>query len=94
MAQSQDPVMREIKYVISKNKLKWHKVYSQDPQIVKQYLSQCSHLVPHKGVIYRLVAPSKENRNTLQLVIPQNYQMKALQVCHDEQGCKTLHSKV
>ena len=31
MAQSQDPAIREIKYLISRNKLKGHNVYSWDP---------------------------------------------------------------
>ena len=33
---NQDPAIREIKYLISKNKLRGHKVYLQDPQIMKQ----------------------------------------------------------
>ena len=40
MAQSEEPVIREIKYLISKNKLRGHKLYSWDPQIMKQYLRQ------------------------------------------------------
>ena len=35
IAQSQEPAIREIKYLISKNKLKEHKMYLQDPQIMK-----------------------------------------------------------
>ena len=31
IAQSKDPAIKEIKYLISKNKLKGCKVYSQDP---------------------------------------------------------------
>ena len=38
VAQSKDPVIREVKYIISKKKLKGCKVYSQEPQIIKQYL--------------------------------------------------------
>ena len=53
VAQSKDPAIREIKYLISKNKLKGCKVYSQDPQIIKQYLRQHSHLVLHNRVLYR-----------------------------------------
>ena len=53
IAQSQDPMIREIKDHISKNKLKGHKVYVPDPQIMKQYLRQHSHLVLCKGVLYR-----------------------------------------
>ena len=52
VAQSKDLVIREIKYLISKNKLKGHMVYSWDPQIIKQYLMQHSHSVLHKGVLY------------------------------------------
>ena len=63
-----------------------HKLYSQDSQIMKQYLRQCSHLVLWKMVLYRWVTPSKEDQNALQLVIPQNYQKKALQGCHDDIG--------
>ena len=36
VAQSKDPMIREIKYFMSKNKVKGSKVYSQDPQIMKQ----------------------------------------------------------
>ena len=49
MAQSQDPAIREIKYLINKNKLKRYNVYSWDPQIMKQYPRQHSHLVLCKG---------------------------------------------
>ena len=45
VAQSKDVVIREIKYLISKNKLKGCKVYLWDQQVTKQYLRQCSHLV-------------------------------------------------
>ena len=38
IAQSQDPVIKEIKHLINKNKLKGHKVDSQDQQPQKQYL--------------------------------------------------------
>ena len=38
IAQSQDPVLREIKYLISKNKLKGCKEYLHEPQTLKQYL--------------------------------------------------------
>ena len=53
VAQCKDPTMREIEYLISKNKLKRCKVSLWDPHIMKQYLRQCSHLVLHKGVLYR-----------------------------------------
>ena len=53
LAKSKDHVIREIKYPINNNKLIGHKVYSQDPQVTKQYLRQCSHLVLCKGVLYR-----------------------------------------
>ena len=36
MAQSQDPAIRETKYLISKDQLKRCKVYLQNPQIMKQ----------------------------------------------------------
>ena len=65
-------------------------MYSQDPQTAKQYLWQHSHLVLCKGVLYRRVTPSKEDWNALQLVIPQSYQKKALQGCHDDIGCMGL----
>ena len=61
-------------------------MYSQDPQIIKQYLRQHSHLVLHKGVLYRQVTPSKDDWNALQIVISQSYQMKAIQGCHDDIG--------
>ena len=48
MAQSQDPLIRKIKDLINKNKLKGCKVYLQDPQIMKQCLRLCSHLMLHK----------------------------------------------
>ena len=70
IAQSKDSVIREIRYLISKNKLKGNKVYSQDPWIMKQYLRQHSHLVLLKGVLYRQVTLSKEDQNALQLLIP------------------------
>ena len=53
VAQSKDPVIREIKYLISKSKLRGHTVYSQNPQVTKQYLRQSNHLVLNKGVLYR-----------------------------------------
>ena len=84
IAQSKDPVVREIKYLINNNKLKGHKVFSWDPQVRKQYLRQCSHSVLHKWALYRWVIPSKEDQNTLQLVIPQSYQKKELQRCYDD----------
>ena len=80
------PSDKGIKYFISKNKLKGFKVYLQDPQIMKQYLRQCSHLVLHRGILYRWVTLSKEYQNALQLVIPQIYQRKVLQGCHDDIG--------
>ena len=58
MAQSQESD-KEIKYLICTNKLKAQKVYLQDPQIMKQYLRQCSYLVLHKGVCYRQLTPFK-----------------------------------
>ena len=84
VAQRKDPAIREIKYLISKNKLEGHKVYSQDPQIIKQYLRQCSHLLLYKGVQYRWVTLSKEDWNTLQLTPPQSWQKKTLQGCHND----------
>ena len=57
---------------------------SQDAQITKQYLRHHNHLVLCGGVLYRLMPPSRKDQNTLQLVIPQNYQHKALQGCHDD----------
>ena len=88
--QSKDPTIRESKYLINIYKLKGLKVYSHDPQVTKQYLRQCSHLVLHKGVIYRWVTPSKEYQNALQLVISQSYQKKVLQGCHDDIGLMGL----
>ena len=84
LVQSQDPAIREIKYLINKNTLKGHKVYLQDLQIMKQYLRLCSHLVLHKGNLYSQGMPSKEDKNALQLVILQDYQKKALQGYHDD----------
>ena len=84
IAQSKVPAIREIKYLINNKKLKGQKVYPQDPQNTKQYLRQCSHLVLCEWVLYRQVTPSREDQNALQLVIPQNYQKKALQGCHDD----------
>ena len=49
MAQGQEPVIREIKYLSSKRKLKEYKVYYQDQQIMKQYPRQQGHLVICKG---------------------------------------------
>ena len=43
MAQSKDPAIREIKYLINNKKLKGQKVFSWDPQITKQYVRQHSH---------------------------------------------------
>ena len=37
-------------------------------------------------VLYRWVTLSKKDWNVLQLVLPQNYQKKALQGCHDDIG--------
>ena len=51
VAQSKDPMIREINYLISKNKLKGCKVYLQKPQIIKQYPRQHTHLVLHNGVL-------------------------------------------
>ena len=59
-------------------------MYLQDLKNTKQYLRQCSHLVLHEGILYRQVTPSKEDQNALQLEIPQSYQRKALQGCHDD----------
>ena len=84
VAQSKDPVVREIKYLINNNKLKGCKVSSQDPQVTKQYLRQCGHLVLCKEFLYKWVTPTKEDQNALQQVIPQSYQKKALQGCHDD----------
>ena len=84
VVKSKDTVIREIKYLISKTKLKGHRVYSWDPHITKPYMRQCSHLVLFKGVLYRWVTPSKADQKALQLVIPQSYQKKALQGCHDD----------
>ena len=53
IAQRKDSVIREIKHLISENKLKECKRYSWDPQITKQYLRQFSHLWLHKWVPYR-----------------------------------------
>ena len=59
-------------------------MHSQYPQITKQYLRGCSHLVLCRRVLYRWVTPSKEDQDALQLVIPKSYQKKALQGCHDD----------
>ena len=53
VAQSKNPAIREIKYLINTNKLKGCKAYTQDPQVTKQYLRQCSHLMLGKGVLHR-----------------------------------------
>ena len=53
LAQSKDPAIRKLNMLLVTNKLKVHKVYSWDPQIMKQYLRQHSHLVPCKRVLYR-----------------------------------------
>ena len=45
ITQNKDPKIREIKYLINNKRLKERKLYSQDPQIIKQYLRQHSHLV-------------------------------------------------
>ena len=45
VAQSKDPAISEIKYLINNKKLKGWKMYSQNQQITKQYLRQHSHLV-------------------------------------------------
>ena len=37
VAQSKDPVIIEIKYLINNKKQKGWKVYSQEPQITKQF---------------------------------------------------------
>ena len=74
VAQHQDPVIKETKYLIGKNKLKRCEVYLQDPPIIKQYLRQCSNLMLCKSVLYRWVTTSKGDRNALQLVIPKSYQ--------------------
>ena len=47
--QNKDPAIRENRDLINNKRLKGRKVYSQDPQIVKQYLRQYSHLVQHGG---------------------------------------------
>ena len=86
VAQSKDPAIGEIKYPINIKKLKGCKVYSWDPQVTKQYLRQCSHLVLCTWILYWQVTPSKEDQNAVQLVIPQSYQKKALQGCHDDTG--------
>ena len=39
-----------------------------------------------RGGLYIWVTPSKEDKNALQLVIPQSYQKKAQQGCHDDIG--------
>ena len=77
VAKSQDPVKREIRYFISKNKLKGHRMYLQDPQIMKEYLRWHSHSVLCKGVLYRWVTPSKEDRNALQLLISPRLQKES-----------------
>ena len=84
--QSKDPAIREINYCINNKKLKGWKVYLWDPQITKQYLRHCSHLVLCRGILYRWVSPSKEDQNALQLVISKSYQKKALQEWHDDIG--------
>ena len=61
VAQSKHPAIRDIKYLINNKKLKGCNMYSQDPQITKRYLRQCSHLVLHKGVFYRSIRPFKED---------------------------------
>ena len=86
VAQSKDCVIREIKYLINNKKLKGHNVYSWDPQVTKQYLRQCSHLMLWKGILYSWVTPSNEDQNALQLVILQSYEKKALQGYHDNIG--------
>ena len=86
VAQSKDPTIREIKCLISKNKLKGYNVYSWDLKVTKQYPRQHSHLVLHTRVLYRYKTPSKEDQNALQLVISQSYQKKAIQGCHDDIG--------
>ena len=74
---------REIKYLINNKGLKGRMVYSQDAPNTKQYLGQYGHLVLW-GVLYRWVTPLKKDQNVLQLVIPPDYQKKALKGCHDD----------
>ena len=64
---------------INNKRLKWRKVYSQDAQIIKQYLRQHGHLVLCWGSYTDGQPPSKKDQNALQLVIPQDYRKKALQ---------------
>ena len=94
VAQSKDPEIGEIKCLINNKKLKGCKVYSQDPQVTKQFLRQCSCLVLHKWVLYRQMTPSKEDQNALQLVNLQSYQNEALQGCHDDTHAPGVRANV
>ena len=69
IVQNNNPAIREIEFLMGKNKMKGRKVNSNDPAILKQYPWQYCHLVLQKEVLYQGVRPSKEDRTVLQLVI-------------------------
>ena len=85
IAQNKDPAIREIKYLINNKRLKGRKVYSQDLQIVKQYIREHSQLVLCGGPI-QMGYPIKERLKCFTVSDSQNYQKKALQGCHDDIG--------
>ena len=58
----------------AKNKLKGCKVNSQDPQTLKQYLEQSSHLVLWKGILEGELPHPKRIGMPYSLYIPQRYQ--------------------
>ena len=53
ITQSKDPTVRKSKSLINNKKAKRVEGVSQDPQINRQYLRQCSQLVLHKGILDR-----------------------------------------
>ena len=79
----QGPCNKEIKYLINTKKLKGRKVYLQDPQITKLYLSQCSHLVLY-GSPVQMGDPIKETLKCFATSNPPELSKESPTRCHGD----------
>ena len=84
--QRQDPITGFIvKHMLLKS-LGRYKIKSDDPPALKALIKQSPNLRLREGVLYRkIIDPTLETCN-FQLVLPSNFQTKALLGCHDDVG--------
>ena len=86
VAQLEDPTLRRVYELVRTNKIQQETTKRTDSNQYKNYIKQRNKLTIRKGVLYRKVAASRDDRNTMQLVVPTKFRQQAINGCHDDLG--------